>query len=167
MQRLFRLVRPARSLREVGTGVDAKQEQPRGRCCSETFSRPINGPSTGPSDLLPPPPPLPRTPNEQVALAFLERLNSHKSFVSLFQPKCDVCFPEAKMTVPDYQLEMDRCLLSFPNFHLGCTSDLQEQADGSVTVHVFGRGTHTGEPYGFGPFPAIPAKGVVCQNDPE
>jgi hypothetical protein len=143
MQRLFQRVRPTRTLRE-------------------------KGPSTDPAN-LPRPPPLRRqsTPNEQVALAFLERLNAHESFGSLFQPKCDVCFPEAKMTVPDYQLEMNNVMLSFPDFRLDCTSDMQEQADGSVTVHVRGRGTHTGEPYGFGPFPAIPAKGVFCQNDPE
>jgi hypothetical protein len=168
MQRLFQRVRPARSLREKGNGIDARQEQPREKCCSESFSRP----STGPANLpRPPPPPFPlrrqSTLNEQVALAFLERLNAHESFGSLFQPKGDVCFPEAKMTVPDFQLEVNNVMLSFPDFRLDCTSDVQEQADGSVTVHVCGRGTHSGEPYGFGPFPAIPAKGVFCQNDPE
>jgi hypothetical protein len=44
---------------------------------------------------------------------------------------------------------------------------IEEIAPGKVKVTNFvGRGTHTGAPYGFGPFPPIPATGIVVEEDP-
>jgi hypothetical protein len=72
------------------------------------------------------------------------------------------------MTPSELQTEQDNTWRSFPDFSIDFASEnLKEQADGSVTVNITARGTHTGEPFGFGPFPAIKAKGVFCQNDPE
>ena len=55
---------------------------------------------------------------------------------------------------------------SFPDIHWEWT-ETQELNDGTVTSKCVVTGTHTGAPFGFGPFPKIPANGVKCQNDPE
>lgn len=44
---------------------------------------------------------------------------------------------------------------------------IEEIAPGKVMVKNFvGRGTHTGKPFGFGPFPPIPPTGIVVEEDP-
>jgi hypothetical protein len=144
-----------------------KQEHTTTACSSESSRASVSAP-----EIVPVPSPVQRilTPNEKIAVAAIDRLNAHQSIVSLFHPKSDVFFSGAKMTVEGYQQEQDIVNLSFPDFRLHYAMDcLQEQADGvTVTVRdVRGRGTHSGAPYSFGPFPPIPARGVVCQNDPE
>jgi hypothetical protein len=164
----FLSTRSVREPRRDGCGASAiKQEQTTTACSSESSRASASAPA-----ICPAPPPVQRTltPNEKVAVATIDRLNAHESIVSLFHPKSAVFFPDAKMTVQGYQQEQDIVNRSFPDFRLNYDMDcLQEQADGvTVTVrNVRGQGTHSGAPYSFGPFPPIPARGVVCQNDPE
>lgn len=107
------------------------------------------------------------TRNELIAKTLMDKLNAHECALSLFHPRAEWLFPEASMTVTEYFEEQKSILASFPDFHLAATSAIKEQQDGSVSFHVRGRGTHTGAPYGFGPYPILEAKGVRCQNDPE
>ena len=73
---------------------------------------------------------------------------------------------ELTLSWPGYvQLHKD-VLASFPDLHFHW-SESKELDDGTVTSKVYVTGTHTGSPFGFGPFPPIEATGIKCQNDPE
>lgn len=169
MKRWCERLRRTQSLRESpnnGAIVKGnKQEQTSRPCCSKSFRSRAGGSSSSLTVVSQ----RTLTANEKVALAVLEGFNAHRSVVSFFHPaKGEVHFPDAKMTIAEFQIEVDILFRSFPDFHLDFAHEhVKEQVDGSVMVNVFGRGTHTGEPFSFGPFPAIPAKGVFCQNDPE
>jgi hypothetical protein len=55
---------------------------------------------------------------------------------------------------------------SFPDQKITWES-IEEIKPGVVMIKSFqGSGTHTGKPFGFGPFPELPAKGVFCKEDP-
>jgi len=66
----------------------------------------------------------------------------------------------------DYVKECKDVFASFPDIHCEW-SERSELNDGTVTSKVVVTGTHTGAPFGFGPFPPIEATGIKCQNDPE
>lgn len=56
---------------------------------------------------------------------------------------------------------------SFPDFHIKRVP-AELQRDGSVVFRgLVASGTHTGEPYGFGPYEAIPPEGKKFVNDEE
>lgn len=107
------------------------------------------------------------TPNEKIVQILLDRLNAHESVLPLFDARADIIFPEATMTIEEYVEEEKSIEKSFPDFRLEITTKVKEQEDGSVVVGAYGHGKHTGEPYGFGPYPAIDAKNVYVRNDPE
>jgi hypothetical protein len=62
--------------------------------------------------------------------------------------------------------EVASALSSFPDLRF-TWSKFTEISPGVVTSSsLVAEGTHTGEPYGFGPFPAIKAKGTKCKDPP-
>lgn len=59
-----------------------------------------------------------------------------------------------------------KLLASFPD--VCCSFDeIQEVMDGVVRVTNFrSRGTHTGKPFGFGPYPEVPTSQIVVESEP-
>jgi len=73
---------------------------------------------------------------------------------------------ESGMPLSGFLNEVLNLLDSFPDNKMKWDS-VQEVAPGVVVVKNFvGRGTHTGKPFGFGPFPKIPATYKVVEEDP-
>jgi len=104
----------------------------------------------------------------KVALQFLELVAEHKSIISLFHEKGECHFEEAKMLACHYDETCQTTYRSFPDLKLVTTEEgLEEIEPGIVVVIITAQGTHTGEPYCFGPFPEVEAKGTSVRNDPE
>ena len=86
----------------------------------------------------------------------------------LFSPNADINFTDIHMNVTDLIHETKALQESFPD--LGARWDeivpLSERDMVVIDGFVLS-GTHTGQPYAFGPFPAVPTKGAFCRNDPE
>lgn len=74
----------------------------------------------------------------------------------------------AKVTLEDIIYEVKSIRRSFPDYRFkDDQSEYIMLPDGRVKVTVVVEGTHTGAPYGFGPFTPIPPTGIKVQNDPE
>lgn len=88
---------------------------------------------------------------------------------AFFAFKADVLFPGAKMLADEFFDETDGLVKAFPDFELSIADeDITETKPGVVVVEkAVAQGTHTGSPYGFGPYPPIAATGIRCKNDPE
>lgn len=108
------------------------------------------------------------TPNEQVAVNFISIMNAGGDSAPLFTEKADVLVKDAPMFMEGYNSEAKKFSRSFPDFRIKVMdSGVKEQADGTVTIFVCASGTHSGEPYSFGPYPEIPATHIRVVNDPE
>lgn len=70
------------------------------------------------------------------------------------------------MPWPEYLQVCKDVFASFPDISFAWT-ETNTLDDGTVSSKVAVSGTHTGAPFGFGPFPPIEATGIKCQNDPE
>ena len=70
------------------------------------------------------------------------------------------------MVPSDMAEEIEKSAKSFPDAHFDFleTKVLDSK---TLVLRVQYKGTHTGAPYGFGPYEAVPAKGVSVKNDPE
>lgn len=107
------------------------------------------------------------TPKEAVAIALMEKMNAHESVMSYYHPRAEVLFQDAKMTISEFVAEEESIVASFPDLKFVTIQAPKEQKDGTVVSSAYAHATHTGAPYGFGPYPAIESKGVYCRNDPE
>jgi hypothetical protein len=99
----------------------------------------------------------------------MRSINEHDLVLpSIFADDADICFPEASMTASGYSAEFTKLYRSFPDLHMIRIGDIIEhEEDGSVSITVQVFGTHTGEPYSFGPYPEVYATGIAVQLDPE
>lgn len=111
-----------------------------------------------------------------VVKKYWEAFHAHdiESLKSHCAERCYIDFVDSgvEMTLSEYMEILEDTKLSFPDFTLEMNmEDINEEAQGSdgVTTLVYirnvrAKGTHTGKPYAFGPFPAIPAKGVFVRD---
>ena len=99
-------------------------------------------------------------------LAYVERLRSRQSPASFFHERGEVIFKEAPMNIVGFTDELERLYKSFPDFYVHY-EDVQVLGPDSISTVLRVEGTHTGAPYGFGPFPEIEPKGTKVKLDPE
>jgi hypothetical protein len=67
----------------------------------------------------------------------------------------------------DFIDQMLLCYASFPDYDTTWESIEEDPSNGAIVIKNFtSKGTHTGEPYAFGPFPPISASGAVIKDDP-
>lgn len=88
---------------------------------------------------------------------------------AVLAPDCVFIFGEEgqeKMGKDEYMKMYKNLVAAFPDIHFAW-SETNVLNDGTVTSKVVVTGTHTGGPFGFGPFPPIAGNGIKCQNDPE
>lgn len=78
----------------------------------------------------------------------------------------DLVFGEVKIPLKEMVEEMKNVTESFPDLSVRW-NPCRETDDGKVITTIVVSGTHTGKPYGFGPYPKIEATGIKCQNDSE
>lgn len=72
-----------------------------------------------------------------------------------------------EILLQDFIDQMKVCYASFPDYN--CTWETVEEDpenDAVVIKNFVSNATHTGEPFAFGPFPAIPANGTPIKDDP-
>lgn len=106
------------------------------------------------------------TVKERLVEDFIGLLDAHQEFDSVFAAKADILYKDAPMTVNGYQEEMNKVFRSFPDFSLVVKGSIHESGQGIVVADLCcERGTHTGEPYGFGPYPEIPISGKHVRSD--
>lgn len=125
------------------------------RCC--TWSKTIVAAAAEPAESI------------KLAKDFVETMNRHDNtkVQTLFTEDSTVKFPETELTARCVFESYDMVMKSFPDFRLEATGFHEVGPCGVVGFTVVASGTHTGEPYAFGPFPSIKASGKVCRNDPE
>merc|ERR1712187_892229 len=88
--------------------------------------------------------------------------------MGLIDPKSDVLFHNtATMTVSGFICELKKVFDSFLDFNVNYESIMEVEPGIYILKHGIFSGTHTGKPYGYGPFPEVEAKGLKAQNDPE
>jgi hypothetical protein len=104
-------------------------------------------------------------------------LNAAK-VMALSDENCEYVVPMSEtetmyIDLKDFVEQMELCWKSFPDFTNSWKSIedyYNNNKDGSTTTviitHFVTRGTHTGEPFAFGPYPAIEAKGTPIKSDP-
>lgn len=94
--------------------------------------------------------------------------------LSLSTENCEYLVPvegeddSMQIKMQDFIDQMQITYASFPDYH----TSWEKMRDGKskpgtvVLKNFVSKGTHTGEPYAFGPFPAIDAKGASIKDDP-
>ena len=102
----------------------------------------------------------------QCLLSFIECLKTHKSPEPLFHEHGEVLFKEAPMTIGGFSDELERMFRAFPDLDIE-SDDIVVHSPCCISVKFVVFGTHTGTPYGFGPFPEIEPKGAKVKLDPE
>ena len=109
------------------------------------------------------------TDNEQVAVDLMKGLaTADASLFNLFTSKdMKVAFEDGQtMPVAAFVMTSNSIRKSFPDIVFQYEK-IKETKPGRVLVDNYVvSGTHTGEPYGFGPYPKIPAAGKHVVNDP-
>jgi len=113
------------------------------------------------------------TPLTTIVQEFIERINAQdrQAIRTMVTPDLKMCWEDQEMMFADYIEAVESVWKSFPDFHLSWQS-IQESTDkkGKVVVTVkdcIPRGTHTGEPFGFGPYEPIEAQGTKIENAAE
>ena len=113
--------------------------------------------------------------NVQVVQRFIDYHNNHDSD-GIFQccnPLGLVKFEGAEMPMTVFQKEIDKILRAFPDSTFLAESGIECTTNSSQTMGLVKicklvvRGTHTGEPFGFGPYEPLPATGIRFELDPE
>ena len=108
-----------------------------------------------------------------VALAhgFLDAMNRQDfaAFMEKIAKNCVIEFPDAAtMNFDEFRQEMENCFASFPDTRFSYSpAKVVQPGKMAIISKLSVSGTHTGKPYGFGPYPEIEAKGIKVQNDPE
>ena len=103
---------------------------------------------------------------KECVVDLVAHLNEKKSISHFYHASGEVVFKEAPMTSAGFVEEWHRLYKAFPNVSVSCT-ELKTIRPDCVTAIFQVEGTHTGEPYGFGPFPEIPVTGIHVKLDPE
>lgn len=83
-----------------------------------------------------------------------------------FHEKAEIIFKDAPMNVEDFATEGRKMTDAFPDFQL-ILGPCKETEPGTVVIDVRATGTHTGKPYGFGPFPPVDITGIKVVLDVE
>jgi predicted ester cyclase len=113
---------------------------------------------------------LPRTAKEELVAEFFGSFKDPRREITRYcTDDCDLLFVEANMTITDFLDETLKMYYSFPDFHYHIETITERPDDNGTVVVVRGyaTGTHTGAPFGFGPYPEIAAKGTRVVLDPE
>jgi len=131
-----------------------------------TLSHGSNDNTTGQDDIT-----LLHEQHKRFVDSFFSSIHSHNldefKRMAVSGARVNVAKAEADMTFNEYVAELGNVWASFPDFEMTLLELPKSESHQQVTIHVRVSGTHTGKPYGFGPFPEIEAKGTECQNDPE
>lgn len=96
-------------------------------------------------------------------------MNQHNldAMLAISDQNCNIHFEDSHMRQEDFFEEIRNLFTSFPDFGFAW-NDVQQTGPGQVEIGFFqASGTHTGKPYGFGPYPPMEAKGIAVKNDPE
>lgn len=112
------------------------------------------------------------SPNEQIIARFVDTVNQHgtvEEMLAFFSSKDAPTEFEDELTMTALQIleEVRKLYMSFENFHFHYTS-IKEVRPGKVLVEdLCATGTHTGVPFAFANYPAIPAnnKHVVLDEE--
>ena len=103
------------------------------------------------------------------AKRFVIEFNRHDldSLAKTMAPKCIVEFAEAEMLCQAFIDESQNLLKSFPDIHFTYEVVKDVVPNVAIVEKLQVTATHTGDPYGFGPYPRIEAKGCKIKNDRE
>jgi predicted ester cyclase len=100
---------------------------------------------------------------------WVSRMNEHNidTMMTVAHDDCVVHFGETQMHIRDFCEEIKRIFASFPDFAFEWSEPKETQPNVVEIAFFQASGTHTGEPYGFGPYPTLAAKGIKVKNHPE
>ena len=109
----------------------------------------------------------------RVVREWIHRKNMHDvdGMKELTHPNCDFCFVDSESEMPAREFYEVKKLIygSFPDLHffwksmkIGGTNSFGTDI---VIEDYYGIGTHTGRPFGFGPYDPIPPTGLTVQDE--
>lgn len=110
-----------------------------------------------------------KVPEMEFVELFMHFFEKHdvKGIDFLSKLETQISFKETTMLIGDFLDELDGMFKSFPDMSFEAR-DIKVIAPGKVEVGFFQtNGTHTGKPYGFGPYPEVPTSNIKFKNDPE
>lgn len=141
-----------------------------GSSCSTGSSRMLlSSPLKSPNNsVIPLNQPEAQSPNVQIVTAFLLALKSHNFDITnaVFNKAARFCFPDADMLLSEFVDEIERLTDSFPDLAF-TWGPIQQTAPNTVIVcDLSACGTHTGKPYGFGPYPAVDTTSIQHADPP-
>jgi hypothetical protein len=101
--------------------------------------------------------------------AFLDSQNSgvRQTLLAVAAPGCLFRFEGAEFLLETWIEDSIKINSSFPDFHLYHEKIVDVSPTQAMIVNLQATGTHTGAPYGFGPYPEISATVIYCKNDYE
>ena len=105
----------------------------------------------------------------ELALFYAQSLDSRDidAIKALAHPHCDTQFAEINMKMTDFLNEFSRVFKAFPDLNFSW-KNIKQVEPGVVEIGFFQvSGTHTGDSWGFEPFPAVAAEGRRVKTDPE
>ena len=91
--------------------------------------------------------------------------------ISMSLDNCEYLVPIAdgetmKVKLTDFLEQMQSTYASFPDYATEW-DEMRDSKENTVRIKNFvSTGTHTGEPFAFGPYPAMPAKGLKIRDHP-
>lgn len=100
---------------------------------------------------------------------YIRQFNKHdvEGVRAFFRDDFRFVFSDHELTWNDFAGEAPKAFAAFPDLNLE-HSHMEEREDGAIILrNLIASGTHTGEPYGFGPCDVIPTTGKYVKNDPE
>eukprot|EP00934_Nitzschia_sp_Nitz4_P004939 Nitzschia sp. Nitz4//scaffold299_size22801//20930//21568//NITZ4_008540-RA/size22801-processed-gene-0.54-mRNA-1//-1//CDS//3329546357//4929//frame0 len=107
--------------------------------------------------------------NLNAVMDLIEAMNK-QDYQKLLEVTSDdyiVEFEQQELIRSDFFEELEKVWKSFPDFSIE-GEYYEVRPDGVIVAHKFvPKGTHTGAPYGCGPYDAIPASGKKVVNAPE
>jgi hypothetical protein len=101
------------------------------------------------------------------AKAFIDIQNKgiYNKLIDVASPRCLFQFESAEFLLDTWIEDAGKIGSSYPDFHLSYERIIDISPTQAMIVNLQASGTHTGTPYGFGPYPEIPATGLHCKND--
>lgn len=121
-------------------------------------------------------PRIPLTANQRMFQEWFDLINAHdvELMEDMLDPDCEHTCEQGVMQNHEYLAEMGNLFKSFPDFSFRYFGKIEEislpNEEGRFSLRckqVVSKGTHTGEDYGYGPYPSVPPKGKAVSTDAE
>jgi hypothetical protein len=103
------------------------------------------------------------------AKAYIDIINNgiYSDLYTISSPDCLFQFEDAEWLLNTWVEGVAKLLSSYPDFRFFYEEIIDVSPTQAMILNLEAIGTHTGTPFGIGPYPEIPATGIRCKSDYE